>query len=110
MSNTKAGARKAAETNKSKYGEDFYTRIGSLGGKASGTGGFYGNPERARTAGAKGGRLGSRKGTPMSPESRKRMSEAQRARWKRIKEDRFLILDPEVDQPIILQRKPRWFR
>lgn len=110
MSATKEGGRKAALTNKSKYGKDFYARIGSLGGKASGAGEFYGNSERARTAGKLGESLSSRKGVPMTLEHKKRMSEAQKARWKRIKEDRFLILDPDVDQPIIIQRKVRKLR
>lgn len=41
MSGTVEGGKWAAKTNKWKYGEDFYARIGSKGGKASGTGGFY---------------------------------------------------------------------
>lgn len=53
MAGTKAGGRKASLTNKAKYGEDFYERIGH-------TGGFASNPELARIAGAKGGRLSKR--------------------------------------------------
>lgn len=110
LSGTLAGGHKTRQTIIEKYGADYYKILGRLGGKASGTGGFYGNSERARTAGKLGGSLSSRKGVPMTLEHRKRMSEAQRARWKRIKEDRFLILDPEVDQPIIIQRKVRKLR
>lgn len=33
MSGSIIGGRKAAQTNKEKYGEDFYVRIGSRGGK-----------------------------------------------------------------------------
>lgn len=61
MSGTKAGGRAAASTIKNVYGEDFYKRIGSKGGKLGHTGGFYGNRELARIAGAKGGRISKRK-------------------------------------------------
>lgn len=55
MPGTKEGGKRAAETNKIKYGQDFYSNIGRLGGKKGRTGGFYANRELARTAGAKGG-------------------------------------------------------
>ena len=62
MAGTKAGGRSAAETNKAKYGADFYARIGALGGKKGHTGGFYANREElARRAGAIGGRKSRRK-------------------------------------------------
>ena len=51
MAGTKAGGVKAAATNKSKYGKDFYSRIGKKGGRNGRTGGFYNNPELARHAG-----------------------------------------------------------
>lgn len=60
MAGTKAGAKKAAATNKSRYGKDFYAQIGSKGGKLGRTGGFYANRELARLAGAKGGRISRR--------------------------------------------------
>lgn len=60
MAGTKAGGKAAATANKQKYGEDFYPRIGALGGKAGRTGGFYANRELARIAGAKGGRISRR--------------------------------------------------
>jgi hypothetical protein len=41
MSNTKPGGAKTAKTNKRKYGRNYYKRIGQLGGRRSGTGGFY---------------------------------------------------------------------
>lgn len=44
-------------------------RIGSIGGKASGTGGFYANRELARIAGAKGGAI-SRRGKGKKTESK----------------------------------------
>lgn len=60
MAGTKAGGKQAAETNKRKYGDDFYQRIGASGGKAGHTGGFYANRELARTAGILGGRKSRR--------------------------------------------------
>jgi len=61
MAGTKLGGQKAAETNKKKYGEDFYRKIGTIGGHKGNTGGFYLNPELARVAGAKGGRISRRR-------------------------------------------------
>ena len=60
MAGTKEGAKKASQTNKELYGEDFYKRIGAVGGRLGKTGGFYANRELARTAGAKGGRISRR--------------------------------------------------
>lgn len=60
MSGTKLGGLKAAETNRKKYGEDFYHHIGEIGGKAGHTGGFAANPALARLAGAKGGKMSKR--------------------------------------------------
>lgn len=60
MAGTKAGGRAAAETNKKRYGGDFYAKIGAVGGKKGRTGGFYANRELARIAGAKGGRISRR--------------------------------------------------
>lgn len=72
MAGTRAGGLKAAAKNRARYGEDFYGRIGRMGGTASGTGGFASEKvgadgltgrERARVAGAKGGRISKRKST-----------------------------------------------
>lgn len=62
MAGTKAGGQKAAATNKSKYGKDFYAKIGKVGGKLGRTGGFYANRDLARKAGRKGGRISRRTG------------------------------------------------
>lgn len=50
------GGKKAAATNKERYGADFYVNIGALGGRKSRGGGFAANPELAREAGRKGGK------------------------------------------------------
>ncbi len=63
MPGTKDGGRKAAATNKAKYGKDFYARIGQMGGKLGKTGGFYANRELAREAGRRGGRISRRTST-----------------------------------------------
>ena len=60
MAGTKEGGRKAAATNKAKYGVNFYANIGKKGGQNGHTGGFAANRELARIAGAKGGRISKR--------------------------------------------------
>ena len=64
MAGTIEGGRKAAATNKKKYGKGFYALIGRKGGKNGHTGGFASDevgkdgltgPERAKIAGQKGG-------------------------------------------------------
>lgn len=72
MSGTKTGGALAAQTNKARYGADFYRTIGKKGGKAGRTGGFYQkNPcdcdvisdthTKPMCAGAKGGLISRRK-------------------------------------------------
>ena len=69
MAGTKQGGMRAAQTNKTKYGTDFYASIGAKGGKRGKTGGFasakkgadgLSGRERARLAGSKGGRISRR--------------------------------------------------
>ena len=60
MAGTTAGGKRAAETNMKLHGKDFYKRIGAKGGRNGHTGGFAANPELARSAGAKGGRISKR--------------------------------------------------
>lgn len=69
MAGTKAGGQKAAQTNKTKYGASFYASIGAKGGRKGKNGGFASEKkgddgltgrERARLAGAKGGRISRR--------------------------------------------------
>lgn len=62
MAGTKAGGLKARETNLKLHGSDYYSRIGRMGGKAGDPTkkGFASNIERARKAGAKGGKISKR--------------------------------------------------
>ena len=60
MSGTLAGGRKARDTNYKLHGKDFYKRIGAIGGRNGHSGGFAANPELARMAGRKGGRISRR--------------------------------------------------
>lgn len=60
MSGTKIGGLKCAQKNKKLYGDDFYKRIGSKGGKAGHTGGFAANPALAKLAGHRAGSVSKR--------------------------------------------------
>jgi len=70
MAGTKAGGLRAAQTNKAKYGDDFYANIGKKGGTNGNTGGFANDTkigkdgltgrQRASIAGAKGGKVSKR--------------------------------------------------
>ena len=62
MAGTKAGGLKVRETNIKLHGIDFYKRIGRMGGKAGDPTkkGFASNIERAKKAGAKGGKISKR--------------------------------------------------
>lgn len=58
MSGTKAGAKKANATKELKYGHKYWRELGRLGGtKSNPRKGFGSNRERARLAGAKGGKI-----------------------------------------------------
>ena len=61
MAGTKAGGAKCRDTNLRKYGADYYKHIGSMGGKWCGPKGFALDPERAKTAGRKGGLISKRR-------------------------------------------------
>ena len=67
MAGTKAGGIKAAQKNLAKD-PNFYAKIGRKGGQNGHTGGFAANPELARIAGAKGGRI-SRRGKAKTTQS-----------------------------------------
>jgi len=62
MAGTKAGGKLAAAKNLAKD-PLFYAKIGKKGGHNGRTGGFAANPDLARIAGAKGGRISRRKKT-----------------------------------------------
>ena len=58
MAGTAKGGRVAAQTNKKRYGSDFYSKIGRMGGQKGKTGGFAAGDEgrkRASYYGAIGG-------------------------------------------------------
>lgn len=60
MAGTKAGGQKAVAKILARD-PNFYARIGAKGGRNGHTGGFAANPQLARVAGAKGGRISRRK-------------------------------------------------
>lgn len=71
MSGTVEGGRKAYLKNTQRHGQDFYARIGQMGGRRSCNGGFASDKvgadgltgrQRARVAGSKGGKI-SRRGS-----------------------------------------------
>ena len=75
MGGTRAGGLKAAETNKNKYGKNFYAEIGRKGGHNGTTGGFASDKvgkdgltgwERATKVGAIGGKK-SKRGKAKAP-------------------------------------------
>lgn len=51
MVRTLEGGKKVAKTNKARYGKEFYSKIGAIGGRNGHTVGFAANPELARIAG-----------------------------------------------------------
>lgn len=60
MAGTKQGGARAAATNKSKYGADFYSKIGTAGGKGSRGYGFGHGKADPVEAGRKGGTISRR--------------------------------------------------
>lgn len=69
MAGTRRGGLKAAQTNKKRYGDNFYRTIGRPGGLISRGGGFatekvgtdgLTGTERARVVGSKGGQISRR--------------------------------------------------
>lgn len=67
MAGTQEGAVKASTIIKRKHGEDFYKRIGSMGGKLGGGKGGFNDRALASRAGKIGGKMGGKR-------SRKRRS------------------------------------
>ena len=66
MAGTRSGGLHARDTNIKKYGEDFYKRIGAIGGKKGHKGGFWyakhvlKDDNFAREAGRRGGKISRR--------------------------------------------------
>ena len=60
MAGNMIGGKKAAATNRERYGHNFYASIGRKGGQNGHTGGFAADPELARKAGAIGGKKSKR--------------------------------------------------
>lgn len=76
MSGTLEGGKKAAATNKNRYGSDWYAKIGKIGGKNGHTGGFASmTPEKIKAAGRKGGLTSSRKPLLSLEERRREVEE-----------------------------------
>ena len=101
MSGTKAGGKKAGETNRKLHGKDFYRTIGAIGGatKTNKLKGFAAHPELASKVGKIGGKNSKR--TALTPERRAELASARA--------ERFLILDEKVEMPIIELSKPWWY-
>lgn len=90
MAGTKFGGLKASQTNKKKYGPDFYREIGRKGGLAGNTGGFAtvnhrGEHILAKLAGAKGGR-NSKRGPSRDRVARVEQAKSLRKQGFKIKE------------------------
>lgn len=61
MSGTSEGSKKSAITNKERYGDDFYSKLGKKGGLVKGAKGFALMPkEKVREAGKNGGSISRR--------------------------------------------------
>lgn len=61
MAGTSNGGKLAATSNKTRYGRDFYAKIGAKGGRNGHTGGFHANRDLASKAGRIGGSISRRK-------------------------------------------------
>ena len=87
MAGTRDGGKKASVTNKEKYGDDFYKRIGRQGGSKSHpeTRAFATNPELAKVAGAKGGKI-SKRGPAKGPRSDKGVHRSPRSKTSQAEE------------------------
>lgn len=76
MSGTLEGGKKAAATNKNRYGNDWYATIGRKGGKKCTHKGFASmTPEKIKAAGRKGGLTSSRKPLLSLEERRREVEE-----------------------------------
>lgn len=75
MAGSKSGGEKTRETLRAKYGADYYSRIGRMGGKIKGVKkGFALDPKRAKEAGRLGGSRSRRTGVK-NGEGKKRQND-----------------------------------
>lgn len=98
MAGSMSGGKKAAETNKAKYGEGFYARIGAMGGRrvTRKPKGFGANHALASLAGSKGGSR-SKRGVKMSDEEKKATRQLYYARSRqRFCEDKLKTLTNDI--------------
>ena len=96
MSGTKVGGSKARETNRAKYGSDYYAQIGRIGGHNGHTGGFAANTELAKEAGRLGGLRSKRpKGVKRNIAAEQRDIELKIAEFK-VKMNRKIAEDKTV--------------
>lgn len=86
MSGTVIGGKRAAETNKAKYGSDFYANIGRKGG-SNGTGGGFAYGDNGKKFGKRGGLLSRRPRIvkPDEPLEKEEMEELMKLSNKAIK-------------------------
>lgn len=82
MAGTKAGGVKAAATNIARHGREFYREIGRKGGRNGHTGGFAANPQLAKIAGAKGGKISKRGPAKKKPASSEPRGEHTAKKWR----------------------------
>lgn len=108
MAGTKQGGKIAAETNKREYGDDFYKRIGSKGGK-KGTGHAFGHGKvDPSTAGKSGGRSSSR---TFTAKQRKAMSDKMLATYaKKRGEMKHELQYEEFKKAPAKPTRTTWFR
>lgn len=78
MAGNREGGLKTAQTNRDKHGDDFYQRIGSMGGKTGKKRGGFNVPGVASRAGRIGG-LRSRR--VVTDEDKQRQSELMKKLW-----------------------------
>lgn len=88
MAGTIKGGKKAAATNRSKYGLEFYRQIGAKGGEKSRGGGFT-DPETAKRAGRIGGTVSRRRPKESYPDTRILTARVERKAMLRDERGRF---------------------